>query len=861
MTSTINYASVDQEEKKDPEEQLLCLEKGVTLNQTYTQKQFQKFVVLATIIALIIGGVIGFVVGFHGVASLNFGCCGEYFSYSNAGTEDLNLPPPSTRHWIFAELSAAEVRAVAAKAKLLLPGDVRTTMNADYSPDADYITGTSAVELIPPPKSAARAFLESDDDSVKPPPRYAKVTVARGSVDPPDVMEYKIGPLHGCDLGDCGSISLLSVGDEIEPLTKPGQISWAKRPYDMGEVSYFPLIQATLQPLSSLLFEKFGPIFDYGEDCSSDCPAHDPKAGSVTPFAFNDIESNSTNRISKMMFFWFEEDGYPDALWLHPLPFSFHIDQKNGGDVSSWIVYDLKLCTEGPFASPQELLDAVAADPSKFNCQGEIDIQGNVGYRGDWDVPGSPYDAPGRPKPKNSMPSRMVASPGENNGWASSTGGAINAAGRFVQWQDWSFYTTVRPSTGLAILDVTFKGKQIGYEMSLSEAMAAYSGSATDGDQVFYLDAAYSMSQLGGPLVKGVDCPYDAEYIEDIATMHVVPNKDGGLDSNVDKAIGVATVCIFEDDKADTLWRHTTLNTKESDGVRNSNFVVRHVTTVGNYDYITEFRFGLDGSIRIAFNFAGFCETRWYDALLTPEEGPRPHGSLSEVVKSNLVAPLHSHFGVFKLDLDVLGTSNTFEVIEAKSGFLDDVEGTKKYPTKYLDTTQISKEELGKSTRIVNPLQPTVWRIINRNTEVANAQDANARSRAPGYAILPGATIINTLPDDHPFVLAAAFSKYNLVVTKRHDDESRCTSIYDLYGPSEPTVSINDFIDGESIEDTDIVAWLSLGKEHVTRTEDLPLISSAFGVEATLLPWNIFEGHAGMDIPTEPTPTGCTVQL
>merc|ERR1712157_588159 len=149
----------------------------------------------------------------------------------------------------------------------------------------------------------------------------------------------------------------------------------------------------------------------------------------------------------------------------------------------------------------------------------------------------------------------------------------------------------------------------------------------------------------------------------------------------------------------------------------------------------------------------------------------------------------------------------TFEVIEAKSGTISDVKGSSKYAT------------------------------------------------------MPGSTVINTLPDDHPFVVSAAFSKYNLVVTKRHESEQRCTSIYDLYGPSEPTVSIKDFIDGENIEDTDLVAWVSLGKEHIPRTEDLPLISSTFGVEATLMPWNIFNGHAGMDIPLEKTPSECSTTM
>lgn len=850
------YSSIpDDEEKKS--------DTGVT-EEGYLDKSFppssslepyftKTQCLVAIALAGILSGAIGIAVGSFWTFSKTPPACGTTTTLNEA---PIFSSPESSKHWIFAELSSAEVRAVAAKAKTLLPGEIFTSLSGPYSASASYITGTSAVELIPPPKDEALAFLEGETDA--PPARYAKVTLARGITQ--DVMEYKIGPIKGCDAGDCGDD--ISVGNEITPLTEPGEISWAKRPVDLGESWLNNIVMETLKPLSGVLFERFGPVFDYGSDCKS-CPDFDISQGSAFPFGFNDIDSNSTNRVTKMMFFWYrdkEHGGYDDSLWLHPLPFSFHIDQKNGGDEGSWTAYDIKLCMQGPYETPDDLLSAIEMDPSKFGCA-LADVT-NDGRRGSFDTPGAPFGALGRKTQEGSMPARMVSSPGSAQRWRSSTGGASNAAGRMVEWQGWSFYTTVRPATGLAVLDVRFKGKRIAHEMALSEAMAAYSGSVDDGDQVFYLDAAYSMSQMGGPLVPGVDCPFDAEYIEDIATFHVVPNAQGdGLESDPSKAIGGATACIFEEDMAETLWRHTTMNKKESDGVRNSNLVVRHVTTVGNYDYITEFKFGQDGSVKIGFNFAGYCETRWYDALTTPEEGPRAHGSLSEIVRKNLAAPLHSHFGVFKLDLDVLGTDNTFEVIEAKSGVLSDVEGSSKYATKYLDTTYVSTEEEGVSTRIVDPMHPKLWRIVNRKAKAPGDGDVDSKSRPPGYAIVPGATVINTLPDDHPFVLSAAFSKYNLVVTKRHESEQRCTSVYDLFGPSEPTLSIRDLTDGENIEDTDLVAWVSLGKEHIPRTEDLPLISSSFGVEATLMPWNIFDGHAAMDIPTEETPSECSTSV
>ena len=90
--------------------------------------------------------------------------------------------------------------------------------------------------------------------------------------------------------------------------------------------------------------------------------------------------------------------------------------------------------------------------------------------------------------------------------------------GRLVSWLGWTFFTTVRPSTGLAIMDIRFKGNRIAHELSLAEAVAYYSGSG--GDQVMYLDPAYSMTQLGNTVIPGVDCPADAAYINGTMWAH-----------------------------------------------------------------------------------------------------------------------------------------------------------------------------------------------------------------------------------------------------------------------------------------------------------------------------------------------------
>jgi Copper amine oxidase, N2 domain len=56
-------------------------------------------------------------------------------------------------------------------------------------PDDDFVV---AVESIAPAKALALDYLDNDGP---PPPRYALVTVMRGSADPLDCMEYRVGPI------------------------------------------------------------------------------------------------------------------------------------------------------------------------------------------------------------------------------------------------------------------------------------------------------------------------------------------------------------------------------------------------------------------------------------------------------------------------------------------------------------------------------------------------------------------------------------------------------------------------------------------------------------------------------------------
>ena len=134
------------------------------------------------------------------------------------------------------------------------------------------------------------------------------------------------------------------------------------------------------------------------------------------------------------------------------------------------------------------------------------------------------------------------------------------------------------------VLDVTFKGRRVAYEIGLSEAASMYSGSGDD--MVFFLDSAYSMTQMGGDLQPataprtplfsllsspcriyasrlcavgrraGVDCPPGAALLG--GTRWSRPEATAGgrpIMSDVSLAADYRPVCVFEAVAGGPHWR------------------------------------------------------------------------------------------------------------------------------------------------------------------------------------------------------------------------------------------------------------------------------------------------------------------
>ena len=202
-----------------------------------------------------------------------------------------------------------------------------------------------------------------------------------------------------------------------------------------------------------------------------------------------------------------------------------------------------------------------------------------------------------------------------------------------------------------------------------------------------------------------------------------------------------------------------------------------------------------------------------------------------------------------QVDMDVLGRENSFEAIHWKAGHIltalrTQVPGIERKPPYFLyDDTRYLEYETVEEERgyRINMEKQKFYTVKNENLK-------NKWGVQRAYRIFPMATGTQIMPDTHPAMKALSFSKYHCIIAAHHDDEKYVTGAYDQNRLSDPLVSLERIINGESIRQADIVAWLSVGFLHVPTSENIPQVTR----EETgfwLKPFNFFDNSSVYDMP------------
>ena len=205
-----------------------------------------------------------------------------------------------------------------------------------------------------------------------------------------------------------------------------------------------------------------------------------------------------------------------------------------------------------------------------------------------------------------------------------------------VLYLDWSFAFGLSSLTGMRVFDVRFKGQRIAYELSVQEAMSVY-GSVTPGMIITkFLDSSIGIGRFAHELVRGVDCPYEASYVDTYRYIDVpAPVRFRN------------SICIFEHNMGQPLRRHFSDFFHNSyGGMVNSALVFRTITAIGNYDYMWDFIFYQSGSVEAKVHATGYISSSYL------VDGSLKHG---HQVAEKVLGNIHTHFINFKVDLDVLG--------------------------------------------------------------------------------------------------------------------------------------------------------------------------------------------------------------
>lgn len=417
---------------------------------------------------------------------------------------------------------------------------------------------------------------------------------------------------------------------------------------------------------------------------------------------------------------------------------------------------------------------------------------------------------------------------------AQSEGRNFIVSGSQIDWQGWQFHLRFDPRQGTVLNNIGYMNgetfRPIAYEIAMSEMFVPYQ----DPDTHWFYRAYFDMGEYGfgnmATELKGNDCPANAVYQD------VVLHTGAG-----EPVVAPNRICIFEFDPGYPSWRHNESLLEELPGLtthnsrRATNLVVRMVAVIGNYDYFQDYVFQQDGRLRIRLISTGIDATKGVFAASLQDSG-----ALDETAYGTLIAPHrlgvnHDHFFSYRVDMDVDGVENNFlrQKLVAEAQPKDAPrQGVWRVATEQVTTEQSAQTVM----RVEKPALLTF----------ASSNATNQMGYPTGYQLIfPNIRPLVTSED--PIYQRAGFLKNNLWVTRYQPDEIFSAGIavnQSAKGEGLPRYAEDD----ESIEDTDIVAWPTIGFHHVPMAEDWPVMPAKVD-EIVLKPRNFFDRNPALDVP------------
>ncbi|GJN93972.1 hypothetical protein Rhopal_007035-T1 [Rhodotorula paludigena] len=388
-------------------------------------------------------------------------------------------------------------------------------------------------------------------------------------------------------------------------------------------------------------------------------------------------------------------------------------------------------------------------------------------------------DRKGPELPHDDQPPPMQIAPGGQRF-------SVDEEEQYVEWMDFSYYWSFRRDTGVRLWDIKYKGEKIIHELGLNEALAHSRRTWTRG-----MFGPYSFE-----LIAGYDCPTYAKFVN--STFHA--NELSTTHRN--------SICFFEQDVGFPMQRHT--NGVYASATKNIAFTMKHVSTVGNYDYSFLYTFYLDGSIAVEVPSLIMLSTLDIQSAYYAK-----NGEYGYQIHDGLSGSMHDHVLNWKMDVDILGTANTvgFHTVEPKTVKYDwsPVERN----TMHLVRSELKNEANGTLEWSKNGKDMVL---------VYNKEEKNKYGEERAWRIMPhigGAGMFSTIQNSTNAGPSINFATSPLFVTQYHDSEFNSAHPSSAYDPFNPVIDFGKYLNDENLEQEDLVLWFNLGMHHVPHTGDL----------------------------------------
>lgn len=341
----------------------------------------------------------------------------------------------------------------------------------------------------------------------------------------------------------------------------------------------------------------------------------------------------------------------------------------------------------------------------------------------------------------------------------------------------WKFSFGISPTHGPQLYDIRYKGDLIVYELGLQEICVFYSSSEPFGRFANYFDSIVMIGRNMRTLVPGVDCPSHATFI-DATWMSETSNKP---------FTSKKAICVFEHNTGIPLRRHYAANEFPSgyfEGAPNVVLVLRMIGTLVNYDYIFDFIFYQNGAFETKVTSSGIIVSSFKTA----------GSKYGFQVNEQALGTVHNHFFNFKVDLDIGGAQNSYstyniEVDEVPNPFSKATPASNWFQEKIVKVDYTTERDAALKFDFNIPKYHIFYNEDNLD------EFGNVRA----YRLLPKGFAKQVLPEGVGNEPGCSWTRYQMAVTKRKENEPYSSSKYVTYDGENPTVDFEGFIGNENI--------------------------------------------------------------